>query len=268
MKIIKTLFLIGTFLFLGLSRICSAQEELSAQEVIAKSRLAFFYAANDMRVKVLMGLINKDEHKRVRELIMLRKDYEEGGNQKYYIYFHKPADVKDMTFMVYKYSDKDADRWLFIPAIDLVKRIAANDKFSSFVGSDFTYEDVSGRNPNEDTHTFLRKDTLDGKDCFVVESIPKQPSEYAKRVSWIDTTNFLPLKEEFYDKQNELYRQFEAGEIKEIDGIPTITKRVVKNLKSGHRTEVSFQEVKYNLGIGDDIFSERYLRRPPVQWIK
>src|SRR3989338_6728018 len=268
MKIIKTLFLIGTFLFLGLSRICSAQEELSAQEVIAKSRLAFFYAANDMRVKVLMGLINKDEHKRVRELIMLRKDYEEGGNQKYYIYFHKPADVKDMTFMVYKNSDKNADRWLFIPAIDLVKRIAANDKFSSFVGSDFTYEDVSGRNPNEDTHTFLRKDKLDGKDCFVVESIPKEASEYAKRISWIDTTNFLPLKEEFYDKQSELYRQFEAGEINEIDGIPTITKRVVKNLKSGHRTEVSFEEIKYNLGIGDDIFSERYLRRPPVQWIK
>src|SRR3989338_3881752 len=113
MKIIKTLFLIGTFLFLGFSRICSAQEELSAQEVIAKSRRTFFYAADDMRAKVLMELINKNGQKRIRELTMLRKDSAEGGNssfaeasedmQKYFMYFHQPADVKDTTFMVYKY---------------------------------------------------------------------------------------------------------------------------------------------------------------------
>src|SRR3989338_8394936 len=269
MKAIKILFIVSLFFLTSFSqRLSFAQDELSADDIIAKSRLVFYYAGDDMRTKVLMELINKDGRKRMRELTMLRKDYEDGGNQKYFMYFHQPADVKDMTFMVTKYPDKDADRWLFIPAIDLIKRIAANDKFSSFVGSDFTYEDVSGRNPAEDMHTFLRKDQLDGKDCFVVESTPKQSSEYAKRISWIDATNFLPLKEEFYDKQNELYRQFEAGEIQVIDGIPTITKRIVKNLKSGHRTEVSFTEIKYNLGIEDDIFSERYLRRPPVQWIK
>ena len=278
MKMVK---LLGVALFLGLFVIqpkSFAQDSPKPEEIIAKSRLAFYYAADDMKARISMELIDKDGRKRLRELTMLRKDDQDGGEpsfakasegrQKYFIYFLQPADVKDMTFMVYKYPDKDADRWLFIPAIDLVKRIAANDKFSSFVGSDFTYEDISGRNPNEDTHTFLRTDKLDGKDCFVVESTPKQPSEYAKRISWIDTTNFLPLKEEFYDKQNELYRQFEAGEIQEIDGIPTVTRRIVKNVKSGHRTEVSFEEIKYNLGIEDDIFSERYLRRPPAQWMK
>ncbi len=269
MNMVK-LFL-GIALFVGLFVIQAAsfaQDVPTAEEIIAKSRLAFYYAGNDGRARILMELIDKDGRKRMRELTMLRKDDQDGGQQKYFIYFHQPSDVKDMTLLVYKYPDKDADRWLFIPAIDLVKRIAANDKFSSFVGSDFTYEDVSGRNPTEDAHTLLREDKLDGKDCFVVESIPKAASEYAKRISWIDAVNFLPLKEEFYDKQNELYRQFEAGEIKEIDGIPTIIKRAVKNLKSGHRTEVSFEEIKYNLGIEDDIFSERYLRRPPAQWIK
>ncbi len=279
MRTIKMLFAVSLFFLASFSQELSfAQDELSASDIIAKSRLAFYYAGDDMKARVRMELINKNGQKRIRELTMLRKDDQDGGQpssaeasegrQKYFMYFYQPADVKDMTFMVTKYTDQDADRWLFIPAIDLVKRIAANDKFSSFVGSDFTYEDVSGRNPAEDTHTFLRNDKLNGKDCFVVESIPKQPSEYAKRISWIDATNFLPLKEEFYDKQNELYRQFEAGEIKEIDGISTIIQRVVKNLKSGHRTEVSFEEIKYNLGIEDDVFSERYLRRPPLQWIK
>lgn len=269
MKIIKMLLVVSLFFLTSFNQKLSfAQSDLSAADIIAKSRLVFYYATIDMRVKVLMELINKDGQKRIRELTMLRKDYEEGGNQKYFMYFHKPVDVKDTTFMVYKYPDKDDDRWLFIPAINLVKRIAANDKYSSFVGSDFTYEDVSGRKPEEDNHTLLRKEQLNGKNCFVVESIPKTASEYTKRISWINETTFLPLKEEFYDKQNELYREFLAQEIKDISGILTITKRIMKNIKTGHRTEVTFQEVEYNLGIEDDIFSERYLRRPPLQWVR
>jgi hypothetical protein len=269
MRAIKILLVVSLFLFTGFNQnLTFAQSELSATDIIAKSRLAFYYAGNDMRAKVSMELISKDGQKRLRELTMLRKDYEEGGNQKYFMYFHKPVDVKDTTFMVYKYPNKDDDRWLFIPAINLVKQIAANDKYSSFVGSDFTYEDVSGRKPEEDTHTLLRKEKLGEKNCFVIENIPKGSSEYTKRISWIDETNLLPLKEEFYDKQNELYRQFEAQEIKDINGILTVTKRVMKNVKTGHRTEVTFQEVEYNLGIGDDVFSERYLRRPPLEWIR
>src|SRR3989338_2711147 len=269
MKAIKIFFVVILFFFIGFNQgLTFAQSELSAADIIAKARLAFYYAGRDMRTKVLMELINKDGQKRIRELTMLRKDYEEGGNQKYFMYFHKPADVKDTTFMVYKYPNKDDDRWLFIPAINLVKRIAANDKYSSFVGSDFTYEDVSGRKPEEDTYTLLRKEKLNGKNCFVIESIPEGAFEYTKRISWIDETNFLPLKEEFYDKQNELYRQFEAEEIKDVNGTPTITKRLMRNVKTGHRTEVTFQTVEYNVGIGDDIFSERYLRRPPLEWIR
>ena len=245
-----------------------AEDNLTAKEIIAKSRLAFYYAGDDMKAKVLMELINKDGRKRIRELTMLRKDYQEAGNQKYFMYFHKPADVKNTTFMVNKYSDKDDDRWLFIPAINLVKRIAANDKYSNFVGSDFTYEDISGRKPEEDVHALLRKEELNGISCFVIESIPKEASRYTKRISWIDEIDVLPLKEEFYDKQNELYRLFESLEIKKIDGFPTITRRVMKNFKTGHRTEVTLQEVEYNLGIEDNIFSERYLRRPPLKWIR
>lgn len=269
MKAVKILFVISLFFFTGFNQKLSfAQSELSAARIVDKSRLAFYYAGDDMRTKVLMELINKDGQKRVRELTMLRKDYEEGGNQKYFMYFHKPSDVKDTTFMVYKYPDKDDDRWLFIPAINLVKRIAANDKYSSFVGSDFSYEDISGRKLQEDTYRLLNEEELNGKGCYCIESMPKGSAEYTKRISWIDKVSYLPLKEEFYDKQGELYRQFEALEIKDINGIPTATKRVMKNTKTGHRTEVTFQSTEYNAGIGDDIFSERCLRRPPAEWIK
>ena len=243
-------------------------DTLTPEEIVRACYVHFYYAGNDMKARILMKLIDKGGQERIRDLTMLRKNSAEGGEQKYFIYFHQPSDVRGTTFMVYKYPDKDDDRWLFIPAIDLVKRIAANDKFSSFVGSDFTYEDISGRKPEEDTHALLKEEEVNGRNCFVIESTSKGRSEYTKKISWIDKQNFLPLKEEFYDKQNELYRRFEALEIKEKNGISTATKRVMQNVKTGHRTEVTFQDVEYNLGIKDDIFSERYLRKAPPQWIK
>ncbi|NOX97610.1 MAG: outer membrane lipoprotein-sorting protein [Nitrospirae bacterium] len=270
MKVIKVLLIIGLIAaaFLKLGPVLAAENNFTAEKIIAKSRLAFYYTGKDMKAKVFMELINKGGRKRIRDLVMLRKNEQKGGNQKYFMYFYKPADVRGITFMVYKYPDRDDDRWLFIPAINLVKRIAANDKYSSFVGSDFTYEDISGRKPTEDTHTLLRQEKLNGKESFVIESIPKKTSVYTKRISWIDKKTYLPLKEEFYDKQNELYRVFEALVIKDIDGFPTVTGRVMRNVKTGHRTEVTLRAVQYNLGIEDNLFSERYLRRPPLKWIR
>ncbi len=267
MRYVKVLIMI---LALGIiwTKMSFSNDTLTPEEIVRTCYAHFYYAGNDMKARILMKLIDKGGQERIRDLTMLRKNYAEGGGQKYFIYFHQPSDVKDTTFMVYKYTDRDDDRWLFIPAINLVKRIAANDKYSSFVGSDFSYEDVSGRKLKEDSYRLLKEEELNGKGCYVIESLPKGSAEYTKRISWIDKVSYLPLKEEFYDKQNDLYKQFEALEIKDINGIPTAIKRVMKNVKTGHRTEVAFQEVEYNLGIEDDLFSERYLRTPPLKWIK
>ncbi|MCI0526328.1 MAG: outer membrane lipoprotein-sorting protein, partial [Nitrospira sp.] len=207
---------------------------------------------------------------RIRELTMLRKNEgEPGGDQKYFIYFFQPADVRNMTLMVYKYPVKDDDRWLFVPAVNMVRRIAAQDKHSSFVGSDFTYEDVSGRDIEEDTHEMVKEEKVNDRDCYVIKSTPKAADvDYSYKLSWIDKTNFLPVKEEYYDKKGELYKVFTADEIQDVKGFPTITKRMMKNLQSDHRTEVTFTRVDYDLGIEDSLFSERYLRQPPKKWIE
>ncbi|MBF0534574.1 MAG: outer membrane lipoprotein-sorting protein, partial [Nitrospirae bacterium] len=200
----------------------------------------------------------------------LRKNYGEiGGAQKFFIYFTEPADVKNMTFMVYKYADKDADRWLFVPALNMVKRIAAQDKTSSFVGSDFTYEDVSGRNIKDDKHELLKEESIDGKQCYMVKSTPiEKTSSYSYKLSWIDKKTLLPVKEEYHDLQGETARVFSADKIEDINGFPTITGRTMKNIQTGHRTEVTFLDTKYNVGIDDNLFSERYLSQPPAKWVK
>lgn len=251
-------------------------KELSAAQVIEKSQQAFYYQGDDMKARLTMELIDKTGGKRTRVMTMLRRDEEEGGDQKYFIYFHKPGDVRGMTFMVWKYPAKEDDRWIFIPAVDLIRRIAADDKRSSFVGSDFTYEDISGRDVASDKHTFLHMEKLGDKDCYVIQSIPRDTADYTRRLSWIDKENFLQLKEEYYDAQEQLFRIFTAGEIENVsvgDGegkrvFPTVTKRTMKNVKTGHRTEVTFESVSYNLGLKDGDFSERHMRRPPREWIR
>jgi len=248
--------------------VAGAQDLSSGKEIVKRSQQAFYYAGEDMKVNVEMSLINKAGKKRSREMTLLRKNVEGSGDQKFYIYFHRPADVRGTSFLVMKYPDKDDDRWLFISAINLVKRIAASDQFSSFVGSDFTYEDVSGRDLEADEHHLVRTEPVNGKSAYVVESAPRSPAAYTKKVSWIDATTFLPLREEYFDLQNELFKVFTAKKIEVIGGFATITQRSMANVKREHRTEVRYTSVEYGLGMPGEVFTERTLRRPQLKWMK
>ncbi len=239
-----------------------------AEDIARKSQLAFYYPGKDFRAQVNMKLTNKGGDVRERQLTMLRGNSgAPGGDQRYLILFHKPQDVRRTSFLVWKYPEKDDDRWLFLPAVDLVKRIAASDRRSSFVGSDFTYEDISGRDLSADSRRLLRRESLDGVDCFVIESTPKGEAEFARRLSWIDSGTFLPRKEEYYDRHDRLFKLFSSEEIQVVKGHPTMLRRSMRDVSSGHSTVVEMTGVDYDLGIEDDVFTERYLRRPPARWI-
>ena len=233
-----------------------------AAEIAKRSLDGFYAAGRDMRVRVSMVLINQQGGERKRELTMLRKNMGSGGEQRYYIYFHAPPDVKGMTFLVWKYPTKDDDRWIFIPAIKLVRRIAASDRRSSFVGSDFMYEDISGRDVSDETDTLLRSETLEGRPCYVLESRPVASADYARRVSWIDSERWIPLKEEYFDGRGQKIRSFSADRVEEIGGHWTVTRRTMRTLQTGQRTEVTFQDVSYDRGLPDNLFTERALREP------
>jgi hypothetical protein len=243
---------------------------MSAEEIMKKSQGAFLYAGRDFKARVMMKLVSSGGQERIREMTMIRKNYGGvGAEQKYFMYFFQPADVKDMTFMAWKHPGRDADRWLFVPAINMVRRIAARDKSSSFVGSDFSYEDISGRNLEDDTHIIVKEEKIGARDCVVVKSTPRAGDvDYSYKLSWIDKTSFLPVKEEYYDMKGELSKVFTADAIKDVKGFPTVMKRTMKNVQSGHATEVTFTKADYNIGIEDSLFSERYLKQPPRRWIE
>ena len=248
----------------------------SVDEIVAKTNYVAYYQGKDGQAKVKMTITDSQGRVRERQFTILRWDApapdgtndkdDYCGDQKLYVYFDRPADVKKMVFMVWKHTDKDDDRWLYLPALDLVKRIAATDKRTSFVGSDFFYEDVSGRSINEDVHEL--EQTTDN--YYVLKNTPKDPDsvEFSYFKMWVHRATFIPVKTEFYDKKGEKYRVYEALKVDNIQGYPTVTKASMKNLRTGGQTVLEYSDVVYNPGIPENIFSERYLRRAPAKYIR
>ena len=236
------------------------------EEIVSKANLAAYYAGKDGRSMVTMTITDAQGREQIREFTILRMDVEDGGDQKFYTHFAKPADVRKMSYMVWKHVGKDDDRWLYLPGLDLVRRVAASDKRTSFVGSHFLYEDVSGRGLEEDTHVLERTE----EKHYVVRNTPKDDAsvEFSHYTVWIDRANDLPVKAEYYDKQGKLYRTVEALEVKEIQGHPTVTRSKVTDVAKGGSTVSEFSNIEYDLGLTDDIFEERYLKRPPRKWLR
>ena len=258
----KLILLIALGFFISLTaKAAQAEEPLSTEEIVKKANLMAYYQGDDGRAQVHMVIRDKQNRTRKRDFIILRKDKEDGGDQYFYVYFRRPSDVRKMVFMVWKHPGRDDDRWLYLPALDLVKRIAASDKRSSFVGSDFFYEDVSGRSIEEDEHQLV--ETTDK--YYVINNVPKDPDsvEFSSYKIWIDKKTFLPMKAEYINKAGKKYRIIEALEVKKIQDYPTVIHSRVKNLETGSQTELFFSDIKYNIGLKERIFTERYLRRPP-----
>jgi outer membrane lipoprotein-sorting protein len=258
----KRSFLISVLLILTVLSVTvqSAEEVPDLNEIVNRANKVAYYAGSDGKAKVSMTITDAQGRVRTREFIVLRKDVSDGGEQKFYVYFKKPSDVRKMVFMVHKKIEGNDDRWLYLPALDLVKRIAASDKRTSFVGSHFLYEDVSGRTIFEDDHTLI--DT--SEKYFILNNVPKDPStvEFSSYKIWIDRNSFMPMKAEYIDKDNRIYRIVEALEVKDIQGHPTVIKSRVRDIVNGGETVSIFNNVKYDIGLGD-IFTERYLRRAP-----
>lgn len=232
----------------------------SAEEIVEKANRAAYYAGKDGRADITMTITAPDGSTRSREFTMLRLT-DQGDDQKFYVYFKAPADVRKMAFLVWKNIARDDDRWLWLPALNLKKRIAPGDKRTSFVGSDFFYEDVSGRGTEEDNHQLIEETA----EAYLLRSEPKDAGsvEFAWYQVWIDKQNFLPLKAIYYDRQGQAYRQVEALKVEEIDGHPTVIEAKASDLRAGTSTINSFSNISYDSGLNPRIFTERFLRRPP-----
>jgi hypothetical protein len=220
----------------------------------------------DDRTQMLtMTLINKSRRQRIRKVKSYSKDF--GKDKKSVMVFEKPADVRGTAFLSWEYDDpaREDDKWLYMPAMKKVRRISGASKNEYFMGSDFTYDDMGDRNVEEDTHTLLGEEVVDGHDCWKVESIPVDPENmYTRKVIWVCKAADMAIKAEYYDKDG-LLKTFKALDFRQQDGFWTLFKSEMDNVSRKHKTVMEIDSVKYNTGINDNLFRVSTIQRGNIR---
>ncbi|WP_027720329.1 outer membrane lipoprotein-sorting protein [Maridesulfovibrio zosterae] len=276
MKYIR--LLAAAFMFAMLIGVCPAKAESpDVGDIVKRANHMALYQGETCKGKIHLQITDSQGRTRVRDLNILRKNTDkDDGKQMYMSYFKAPADVRRMVFLVHKVIQpgKDDSRWLYMPSLDMVKRIAAGDKRTSFAGSDFLYEDISGRSLYEDAHELIG--TKDG--CYILKNTPKNPGdvEFSYYIAYVDQNSFIPMKTEYFKSSNTPYRTMNVIKVERIiadkDGevilYPTVTCSKVRNNETGSETVMTFSNITYNLPVDKSVFGERYLRRPPRELIR
>ncbi len=218
-----------------------------------------------------MDLIDKDGNVRPRvvEIWSKKVDIENDLDQTIMV-FHEPASVNNTRFLQIENDVEDDDQWIYLPDLGRVRRISGGQGEDSFMGTDFTYDDMKSREIDDFVYELLKEEEIKGYECYVVEAVPKSPEEeqYAKTISWVTKDHYVPLKVEMYNKNTEeLFKEMLVeSDIKKVSGIWTVYSTLMKNLDTGHSTRLYVKQqngnhlLEYNKNINDKRFTQQYLK--------
>ena len=217
-----------------------------------------------------MILVDEDGSKEKREI----KEYKQKNNKKdltdSLIVFIKPADIKGTALLNKQYSKDNENQWIYMPDLKKLQRIAQGSKKNYFMGTDFTYEDLSADKLDNYHYKLLREEKLKvnkhdkNDDCYVIQAIPtdsyKPKTGYGKKILWITKDHFYTKKIEFYDKKGKFIKNEISWDF--INPVGTVyrpIKIIVNNKKENHKTLVKVVDLKINKPIKSKIFTQRYL---------
>jgi hypothetical protein len=219
----------------------------------------------DQVLSTTWRLRKKSGRERVRKTRSYWRDYRalDGGmRSKRLIVFESPADLRDMGFLVWSYADSEADdtRWIYLPALRKIRRIAGRDRGKSFAGTEFNYEDLDDREIDEEAHSLVELTQLDGRRVYVVDSRPHDTdSGYTRRRQYVDVENCIVPRIEYFNRHDQLERTLTV-EWQKVDDIWDWARLEMQNERSGNRTTVEVTEVQHTSGLDDWTFSENALR--------
>ena len=216
-----------------------------------------------------MTLIDQNDNERKRTIKLFSKD--KGRDTWRMQFFLAPADVKDTGFLTYDYygGDQDDDQWLYLPDLRKTKRIASSDKSSSFMGSDFSYADMTRRVLDEWDYKLLKEDLVDGQKVWLIETLPVSKAVedrygYKKSIVYVRQDNFMVIRAIHVLKSGNKVKYMEVKKIDQIDGIWVAVEtwmKTTRNKRTLHRTILTMDDIKYNQDLDESIFSVRQLEK-------
>lgn len=218
-----------------------------------------------------MILIDKRGKKRERMIRFMSRDV--GEDTQSIMFFLSPAPVKDTGFLTYDYDspDKDDDQWLFLPALKKTKRIATGDKSGSFMGSDFSYADMTNRDLDRYDYKLLQEDEVAGHPVWIIEAIPNTDDEieetgYTKSILFVRQDNYVVVRAKSWLKKGKRLKYLDVKSLELIDGIwvATETHMTTKKAKTTlHKTILKAHNVRFDQDHAEDLFTVRTLERGP-----
>lgn len=243
------------------------QDQMQARDLVDRSFKVTKLAGAEMLST--MTIIDGRGRERVRELASVSKLYDGGATEKRLIRFLAPADVKGTGLLTFDYEDKDDDMWLFMPALRKTRRIVSSEKAKNFMGSEFTYADMTPPILEDFTYSVLAEKEQGGIACWEIEMIPANEdvadeNGFSKRVVCIGKHDFVLRHALYYDLDGELHKELDVLEIQEVD---TVQHRfrpvhmVMTNLQNDRKSILKVDKIAFSPDVKDEFFTTRYLER-------
>lgn len=237
----------------------TAEEKGLAIAIEADQRdQGYIDSTSDMR----MILRNRAGKESVRTMRALSLEVEGDGDKSLSV-FDEPADVKGTASLTWAHSSKPDDQWLYLPALKRVKRISSKNKSGPFMGSEFAFEDIGSQEVDKYTYKYLRDETVDGAEAFVIERVPvDKNSGYTRQTTWIEKDRYVVLKVDYYDRKDALLKTLVASDFQQyLDKFWRPSRMEMTNHQSGKSTTLTFENYQFQTGLKDADFNKNALKR-------
>lgn len=261
----KTYLILLSIFFLSSLNISSAADDLYRagrkimEEVDTRNR------CDNETTDVKMDIIYGKGRVRIRRLTNYTKR-DDAGDLEILIRFVSPKDVKGTGLLTLEHKDREDDQWLYLPILRKNKRIAGNSKKNSFVGTDFTFEDLRPEDLNIHNYKLLKDERMGGHLCFVIEATPTKEEEkysgYTRRMIWIRKDIYLPIKIEYFGRTNKHLKTESRSNIVEVK--PDLWRSnfiLMDNHQKDHKTTLDIQSRDVASQIEDSKFTQVELER-------
>ena len=254
---------------LGAAVSCSAAVALTAREILDKTKALEDTSRHwvDRAQRMTLKIYSAGSDERRREIVAYTKRYP-GDEEKTISFILVGAEVKGVGFLQWTHKSREAEQWLYLPELRRTRQISARLRDESFVGTDFTYreleilEDVLRWSEDEASAKLLGDESIGGIACAMIELRPKQAGiPYQGMVLWMDRDKLVPRKFDFSDREGAHVKTLTLDDVRDLATIPTPHRLEMQNLKKGSHTVVELTEVTYNVGLSDELFTQRQLER-------
>lgn len=248
---------------IGIILAAFAVKAQDAREISKKASDALNLEALEMVSTLKIISPNGDE--RTRKITTATRKF--GDVSKMMMKFIEPADVKGTTLLVFDYENKDDDLWIYLPALKKTRRIVSSEKGKNFMGSEFTNADMSKPNIDDFNYKIIGEETIDGKTCFKIESTFKNEDQktqngFSKRLTYIDKTNYLAHKIEYFDLNGKLLRiQTIKDYKKQNNGSYFAYYMEMKNVQNNRRSVMTIDKFQHGSALPEAQFSPSMIEK-------